>query len=161
MGTIPAELTDNLRVKFWTMRFLTFPSLLGHTHSIRWAGLSYISTKLVDSPQEINHYIKANIRTLWDQVALCRKVRTNLSNLDQFDWALETLSLPNCVMSTITNKAGRANQPTGRLVPSVVPGSARITVGYMCTGQIKVVSSNRRQEKAPLDLYIAVKFKQI
>jgi hypothetical protein len=64
-------------------------SLLGHTHS-KWAGLSYISTKLVYSPQELNHYIKANIRNLWGQVVLCRKVRTNLSNLDQIDWALET-----------------------------------------------------------------------
>jgi hypothetical protein len=68
-----------------------FLSLLGQTHS-KWAGLSYISTKLGHSPQEINHYIKANIRTLWGPVVLCRKVRTNLSNLDQFDRALETLT---------------------------------------------------------------------
>ncbi len=61
-----------------------FLSLLGHTHS-KWSGFSYFSTMLVHSPQEINHYIKANIRTLYGQVVLCRKVRTNLSNLDQFD----------------------------------------------------------------------------
>jgi hypothetical protein len=40
-----------------------FPSLLGHSPLI-WAGLPHLSTKLEHSPQEINHYINANIRTL-------------------------------------------------------------------------------------------------
>ncbi len=68
-----------------------FPSLFRSHHSkVGWP--SYISTKLEHSPQEINHYIKTNIRTLWGQVVLCRKVRTNLSNLDQFNSAQETVS---------------------------------------------------------------------
>jgi hypothetical protein len=66
-GTIPVEFTDYSRVflKHEVLNHLVphFLSLLCHTHS-KWAGLSYFSTKLVHSPQEINHYIKANIRTL-------------------------------------------------------------------------------------------------
>jgi hypothetical protein len=87
-GQYLQSLTDDSRVflKHEVLNHLVphFLSLLGHTHS-KWAGLSYISSKLEHSPQEINHYIKANIRTLWGQVALCRKVRTNLSNLDQYN----------------------------------------------------------------------------
>jgi len=47
---------------------------------------------------------------------------------------------------------------TGRLIPSVLPGSARITEGNLYT-QTKggVVSSNGRQAKAPLVPYIVVK----
>ena len=77
-------------MRFWTIWFPTSSHfLVTHTLKVGWP--SYISTKLEHSHQEINHYIKANIRTLWGQVALCRKVRTNLSNMDQFNWAQETV----------------------------------------------------------------------
>jgi hypothetical protein len=47
---------------------------------------------------------------------------------------------------------------TNRLIPGVVPESARITVGNLYTRtRGKVVSGRRRQEKAPLDPYIVVK----
>ncbi len=44
---------------------------------------------------------------------------------------------------------------TVRLIPDVVPGSARITVGNLYTQtRGKVVSVNGRQEEAPLDPYV-------
>ncbi len=47
---------------------------------------------------------------------------------------------------------------TNRLIPGVVPESARITVGNLYTRKRgKVVSGSGRLEKAPLDLYIVVK----
>jgi len=47
---------------------------------------------------------------------------------------------------------------TGRLIPGIMPGSARITVENLHTQtKGRVVSGNGRLEKAPLDPYIVVK----
>jgi hypothetical protein len=91
-GKYLADSTDDSRVKLWTWSsYLSF-TFRTH-HSKRWAGFSYLSTKLEHSPQEINHYIYATIRILWGQVGLCWKVRTNLTNLNQFHWAQETTTI--------------------------------------------------------------------
>jgi hypothetical protein len=57
------SLTDNLRMKSRTMRFLTFLNFCRHTHSE--VGCPYHnSTKLDHSLLELNHYIITNTRNL-------------------------------------------------------------------------------------------------